>query len=86
MIKKFSLQILQFTVKTKITVEVTSWLPLGTKIYNELFTIYPEILSVKIGTHSPLVLCIVKAVCMPPVSALDQYDNLFNYLAENSII
>ena len=43
---------------------------------------------VKIGSHSPLVLCIV---CMPPASTLDHvYDNLFNYLAEianeNSII
>jgi len=59
------------------------------KIHSERFTTNSEleILSMKIGTYSPLILSIV---CMPPASTLDQYDSLFNYLAEianeNSII
>jgi len=59
------------------------------RIHSELFTNHSdlEILSVEIGAHSPLVL---RIVYMPPGSTLDQYDNLFNYLAqianENSII
>ena len=62
---------------------------ISNKIHSELMTIDSdlEVLSVKIGTHSSFVLCIVY---MPPNSNLDQYQKLFNYLTvlenDNSVV